>query len=74
MEELYELLENNCPTIDFRKEKKLITDKLIDSIELVSIITDIEETFSVEIDISEIAPENFDSVESMWEMINSLKE
>ena len=73
MEKLYEILENCCPNVDFRTENELITGKVIDSVDLVSIISDIEEEFNISIDIEEIEPQNFDSVEKIWNLVESLR-
>ncbi len=73
MEKLMELLTNCCPAVDFTADARLVTDKLIDSVDLVSIISDIEDAFDVNIDMEKIVPENFDSAEAMWELIQSLK-
>lgn len=73
MERLYEVLKNCCPTVDFEGEKKLVTDGVIDSVDLVSVISDIEEEFDISIDMENITPENFDSVEAMWALINRIQ-
>lgn len=73
MEELKEILSGCCPMIDFEVEKNLVTDKIIDSIDLVSIISDIEDAFGISIDMESITPENFDSLEAIWELIESLR-
>lgn len=73
MEKLYELLENCCPAIDFKTETRLVTNKVIDSVDLISIISDIEEEFDVSIEMDQIEPANFDSAQAMWELIQSLK-
>ncbi len=72
MEKLYEILTSCCPEIDFKQETALVTDKIIDSIDLVSIISDIEDEFGINIEMSEIAPENFDSAEAIWALIQRL--
>lgn len=73
MEKLLEILSNCCPTVDFEKEKKLVTDKIIDSVDLVSIISDIEDEFDISIEMDSIDAENFDSVEAIWKLIESLQ-
>ena len=73
MEKLYELLEECCPGIDFRSQRSLIDDKLIDSMDLIAIISDIEDAFSVSIGMDQIEPKNFNSAEAIWELIESLK-
>ncbi|MCR5089633.1 MAG: acyl carrier protein [Oscillospiraceae bacterium] len=73
MEKLYELLENCCPNVDFRKEKALITDKIIDSMDLMSIISDIEDGFDISIEMDKIEAANFDSAEAIWNLVESLR-
>lgn len=73
MDKLYELLESCCPMVDFRTEKSLVTDKIIDSMDLVSIISDIEDEFKISIEMDKVEPENFDSAEAMWNLIESLR-
>lgn len=73
MEKLMEILTNCCPAVDFNAGAKLVTEKIIDSVDLVSIISDIEDAFNVNIDMDRIVPENFDSVEAIWELIQSLQ-
>ncbi len=73
MEQLYFILEGCCPAVDFRSEKALITEKVIDSIDLVSIIAEIEERYDISIESDMIDAEHFDSAEKMCELIQSLK-
>ena len=58
--------------IDYENEKHLVTDKLIDSIDMSSVLAELEDTFDIEIDMEYIVPENFDSVEAMWDMVQEL--
>ena len=51
MEELKELLEGIRPDIDFDKEKKLIDDGILDSIDIIGMITEINDAFDVEINV-----------------------
>ena len=73
MDKLYVLLEKCCPMVDFRTEKSLVTGKVIDSIDLVSIISDIEDEFDISIEMDKVEPVNFDSAEAMWNLIESLR-
>ncbi|MDD6058000.1 MAG: acyl carrier protein [Clostridiales bacterium] len=72
MEKLMELLKNCCPEIQFEGEERLITDNVIDSVDLVGVISDIEDAFGISISMEEVVPENFDSVDAMWSMIQRL--
>lgn len=73
MEELLFFLEKFNEQIDFRTEAALMTDGRIDSVELVTLVSDLEEKFQVEISLDEIIPDNFDSAERIWQMLQRLK-
>lgn len=72
MDKLIEALKRVNPDIDYQNEKALITGKVIDSIDMTSILAEIEDTFDIEIDMEYIVPQNFDSVEAMWDMIQEI--
>ena len=69
MDKLIEILSEICPNVDFRKEKALVDDGLIDSFEIVSIVAEIMDHFEVELDVDDLIPENFNSVEAMMQLI-----
>ncbi len=72
MNELIEALKRVNPRIDYEHETGLVTNKIIDSIDMTSILAELEETFDIEIDMEYIVPENFDTVEAMWNMVREL--
>lgn len=73
MEHLLELLKEIKSDIDFEKKTDLVDEGLLDSLEIVTIIASIEETFGIEIDPEDIDPDNFQSAEAMWDMIQKIK-
>ncbi len=73
MEKLLELLQGVRPDVDFENETALIDDGILDSFDVVSIISEIDDAFGVQIRISELDPENFNSMESIMTLINKLK-
>lgn len=73
MDKLKEMLQSKYPDIDFDKEKKLMDDGVFDSVEVVAIIADIEDLFDVSVTMEYIQPKYFQSVETMWEMVEELK-
>lgn len=73
MEKLLDLLNKNYPAIDFINETALVTGGILDSVEVISIITEIEDAFDISISMEYIKPENFNSAEAMWNMIEELK-
>ncbi len=72
MEQLKQLLKEKYPSIDFDAQKHLVSDGILDSIEVVAIISEIEEMFDISVTMEYIQPTYFESVEAMWEMIEEL--
>jgi acyl carrier protein len=73
MEQLLELLKGVRPDVDFENETELIDDGILDSFDVVSIISEIDDQFGVQIRITELDPENFNSAEAIWNLIQELK-
>ena len=74
MEELLEILKDIQPGVDFENEKHLIDDHLLDSLSIISLVAELEDTFDVTIPAVEIIPDNFNSAEAMLEMLQRLRE
>ena len=74
MEKLMNILKELRPEVDFANEQKLIDDAVLDSFDMVSLIGELNEAFDVEISFDEIEPENFNSAERIWKMIQTLKQ
>lgn len=73
MEKLMELLKGIRPDVDFENEDALIDDGVLDSFDVVSIISEIDDAFGVQIKINELDPENFNSAEAIWNLIQKLQ-
>lgn len=72
MNELIEILENLHPEVDFETCITLIDDKILDSFDIISVISEINEEFDVVIPAEEIIPENFNSAQALYELITRL--
>lgn len=73
MEELLTILKEAKPEIDFSTEKKLVDNSIFDSFDIVQLVMQLNEAFDIEIGAEEIVPENFNSAESIWQMIQRLQ-
>ena len=73
MEKLLEILKSIRPDVDFVTERCLIDDGILDSFDIASIISELDDSFGVQIRIAELEPENFNSLEAMWNLISNLK-
>jgi len=74
MEELLEILEDLHPEVDFKNCHTLIKDKILDSFDIVSLISEINSEFDVAIPAEEIIPENFNSAEAIYRLICRLED
>lgn len=72
MEELLEILNELHDDIDYKTETRLVDDKLFDSFDLITLVTEIGDTFDIEITAREFIPENFNSAQALWRMIQRL--
>ena len=66
MDELLELLEDIKPTVDFRTCTGLIDDGYLDSFDILSIVSELNDAFGIEISPVDIIPENFNSAQALW--------
>ncbi len=74
MEEILEILRGLHPEVDFETCKTLIDDKIIDSFDIVSIISDISDEFDITIPVEEIVPHNFNSAKALHALVTKLIE
>ena len=74
MEKLVDILMEIDDSIDWKAQKALVNDRLLDSFAVISLIAELEEQFDIEIEAAEIIPENLNSVDAIWKMIQRLKE
>ena len=74
MSELIEILENLHPEVDFDTCTTLIDDKILDSFDIITIISEINEEFDVVIPAEEIIPENFNSAQALFDLVTRLSD
>lgn len=73
MEKLLEILTELKTDVDFSAEKNLIDNAILDSFDIVQLISQLNDAFDIEITPADIIPENFNSAESLWAMIQKLQ-
>lgn len=69
MEKIYSILEELRPEFDFHSSNNFIEDGLLDSFDMVSLISELENAYNILIDALDIVPENFSSVEAISEIV-----
>ena len=73
MEELLEILNETVPSVNFKDEKHLISDGILTSFDIIMIISSLNSKFNIDITAAEIVPENFETVESIKNLVDKLK-
>ena len=74
MDKVMAILMNMDDSIDYEKEKALIDDHILDSFGVITLVSDLEETFDISIEAGEMIPENFNSAQAIWNMVRRLQE
>lgn len=74
MEELLDILSGLKPGIDFKNEKNLIEDHILDSLDVMNLTVELNDEFDIEITPLDILPENFQSVDAMYALITRLQD
>lgn len=74
MKKLMEILMELDDSIDWENETSLIDERILDSFGVISLISELEEQFDIEIEASEIIPQNLNSADAMWKMMQRLQE
>lgn len=74
MEELMEILEELRPDVDFENETGLIANGILDSFDIVSLVTALNDAYEIEIKPNDLVPENFNSAEAILALVEKLQD
>ena len=69
---LLEILSELHPDEDFEACDTLVDSKILDSFDIISLVSEINDEFEIVISADKIVPENFNSVEALCGLIQSL--
>ena len=72
-ETLIQILKDFHPEVDYETETALVSDGILDSFDIVSLVAEINSEFDVSIGVDDLEPENFDSVDAMCALIKELQ-
>lgn len=74
MDELMDILADLRPDVTFEGNDKLIDNGDLDSFDVVTLVGELNDAFSIDIPVEQIIPENFNSVEQMRALIERLQD
>ena len=73
-EQIIEILEDIQPEADYETCQTLIDDHILTSLDVLSLVAELEDEFDVTIPTVEIIPSNFNSVDAIATMVERLQE
>lgn len=74
MDKLLEILSQIKPGVDFTKETNLIEKRILTSFDILKLVVEINNEFDIEITPIHILPENFNSAESIYKLIQKIED
>ena len=74
MNEIYEILDDLGLTVDYKTCTTLIDDGYLESLDIVTLISELSDAFDITIPAREITPENFNSAKAMFDMVTRLQD
>lgn len=74
MDELLDILKDVKDDVDFEHCTTLIDDGILNSFDILQIISALDDEYDISIPASEIVPANFNSAESLYKMVRRLQE
>ncbi len=73
MDQLIEILSSIRPDVDFEKEDALIDDEILTSFDIIAMVSEINVQYGIEIQVDDLLPENFNSVDAIMELIERME-
>lgn len=74
MDTILEILSGLHPEVNFETCNTLIDDRIIDSFDIVTIVSEISDEFDITVPVEEIVPKNFNSAKALYAMVERLIE
>lgn len=74
METIIDILEGLKPGVDYHTETGLVQKRILDSLTIIALVSDLEDEFDFAIPAVEIVPENFDSAAAIARLVERLED
>ncbi len=74
MEELLKILHKVKPEVDFENEDALIDDEILDSFDVIAIITALNKAYDINISIANLLPKNLNDVNAIYSLVQEALE
>ena len=67
-----EILKRLHPNVDYTRECALVDDGILDSLDIVTLVTELNAAFDITVPATEILPDRFNSVAALCDMVRRL--
>ena len=72
METIIKIIQSLRPAANIDENTRLIDEKILDSLAMISLVAELSDEFDVEITAQDIIPENFETVRAIYAMLERL--
>ena len=69
MQKILSILQGIRPEFDFTKSDDFITDGMLDSFDMVTLVSDLDKVYGISISGVDIVPENFQNIASIEKLL-----
>ena len=73
-ETIIEILEDIRPDVDYENETSLVDGNVLESFDIVSLVSELSDEFDITIRPKDLVPENFNSADAMAALVERLME
>ena len=74
MEKLLGILEEIKPGFDFTDRTDLVECGDLDSFDVISLVSELNDAYDIDIPVEDIIPENFNSAQALYQLIERLED
>jgi acyl carrier protein len=74
MDKVIEILDRIVPDVNYLKEQNLVDNKILSSINIIKLVYELNEEFDIKISPMHLIPENFNSAEAIYNLVQRLEE
>lgn len=71
MEKILQILKSLHPEYDYETSTNYLDDGLLDSFDIIALVTELEDNYNIDIDPIEIIPDNFESLDKIKSFMES---
>lgn len=72
-EKILQTLKEILPQIDFTASDRLVDDGILDSLSIITLVSELSMEFDINFDLDQLEPKNLNSIDAIVDTVNQLK-